>query len=288
MKLFYSPDYIAAGHQFDTTRKAGWVADSIHARPIAGVEIARPHAATVGELRTIHDFEYVTAVKTGEHRERAESQGFAWDASLFTAVAASTGGVVDAAFEALRTGGVSGSLSSGLHHARRAEGAGFCTFNGLALSAKKALERHDVNKVLILDFDAHHGGGTHDIVKWDQRIVQADVSTSMYDSYHHPLTDLVTDGSEYLDACSLMLDEVANQLFDLVIYNAGMDPYEGCDIGGREGITAAVLAARESLVFDYFHGTPIAFALAGGYIGPDLTQEALVDLHRLTITAAAS
>jgi hypothetical protein len=67
-----------------------------------------------------------------------ESQGFSWDAGLWPMVLASNGGAVAAGLAALEHG-VAGSLSSGLHHARRAKGAGFCTFNGLALAAREAL-----------------------------------------------------------------------------------------------------------------------------------------------------
>jgi hypothetical protein len=54
------------------------------------------------------------------------------------------------------------------------------------------------------------------------------------------------------------------------------------------GITAATLAAREALVFDgcRARGVPVAFVLAGGYLGPQLDRAALVALHRLTIEAA--
>jgi len=64
---------------------------------------------------------------------------------------------VAAAQGAWRTKKNTGSLSSGLHHARRTHGAGFCTFNGLALAALTALEvlTAGAQRVLILNLDAH-------------------------------------------------------------------------------------------------------------------------------------
>lgn len=78
--------------------------------------------------------------------------------------------------------------------------------------------------------------------------------------------------------------------FDLCLYNAGMDPYEGCPDGGLAGITEAVLAARERMVFDWCQAQnlPVAFSLAGGYIGEKLDERGLVALHRLTLSAAAA
>src|SRR2546429_582741 len=78
------------------------------------------------------------AVETGLPRDLAESQGFVWGLGLWPMVLASNGGAVAAALAALQEG-VAGSLSSGLHHARRGSGAGFCTFNGLVIAARAAL-----------------------------------------------------------------------------------------------------------------------------------------------------
>ena len=69
-----------------------------------------------------------------------------------------------------------------------------------------------------------------------------------------------------------------------------MDPFEGCIIGGLPGITSAVLRAREQLVFDWCRERemPIAFVLAGGCTGGLLDEKGLVDLHRLTVSAATA
>jgi acetoin utilization deacetylase AcuC-like enzyme len=68
-----------------------------------------------------------------------------------------------------------------------------------------------------------------------------------------------------------------------------MDPDERCAIGGWHGMTAEILRQREECVFEWAtqRGIPIAFVLAGGYAGGALSQDELVKLHRMTITAAA-
>ena len=60
-------------------------------------------------------------------------------------------------------------------------------------------------------------------------------------------------------------------------------------MGGLSGITQEMLDKRERMVFDWcrVRRLPIAFALAGGYIGRCLDERGLVDLHRLTLSAAA-
>ena len=68
-----------------------------------------------------------------------------------------------------------------------------------------------------------------------------------------------------------------------------MDPFEGCHIGGRRGMTRDVLAEREDAVFAWCrtNGLPVAFVLAGGYTNSGFSEDELVDLHRLTLEAAA-
>ncbi len=291
MRLFYSDDYVRAAHSFDTVRKAQWVASSLESDPILGVELAVPAPATQRDLEAVHDPEYVAAVRTGHPQDRAESQGFAWDPGIWNAVCASTGGTVAAARAALQDG-VSGSLSSGLHHARRDRGAGFCTFNGLALAAQAATQATR-GSVLIVDLDAHCGGGTASLISGADRVRQADVAVSAFDRYTPTpgRGDLVIVRSAdlYLDAVRRTLAAFTDAAgYELVLYNAGMDPFEGCDVGGLAGITEQVLAERERMVFGWTakHGWPVAFVLAGGYVGPDLSRETLIRLHRQTITSA--
>lgn len=290
--VFYSPAYVAAGHGFDTTRKAAWVADSLAASPLPGVALVEPAPLTFEEVAAVHAPEYVRAVETGEPRALAVSQGLGWDPGLWPMVLASNGGAVAAALAALDRG-VAGSLSSGLHHAGYAAGSGFCTFNGLVLAARAALAA-GARSVLVLDLDAHCGGGTAGLIAGEPRVRQLDVSVSSYDGY--PTGDqsrlvLVRPGTDYLKAVRDALADLdrTGPAFDLCLYNAGMDPCEDCPTGGRDGVTRSVLSERERLVFHWCRARrlPVAFVLAGGYVGPRLDEAGLVGLHRLTLEAAA-
>ena len=72
--------------------------------------------------------------------------------------------------------------------------------------------------------------------------------------------------------------------------NRTLASFEGCSIGGMQGVTQKVLNDREVAVFSWcrMRGVPIAFVPAGGYIGPDLQRAGLVTLHRLTLEAACA
>ena len=140
LPVFYAPAYTLSACEFDTTRKATWVATSLRRHPISGVTLVEPSPLTQPMIETIHDPDYVEAVRRGVPRVLAESSGLGWDARVWDAVSASNGGAVAAATSAWRSRLHAGSLSSGLHHASAPRGNGFCTFNGLALAARGAFD----------------------------------------------------------------------------------------------------------------------------------------------------
>ena len=285
-----------ASTAFDTTRKARWVAASLEARPIEGVEVVAPEPLAEADVAAVHDAAYVRAVRTGRPKYLAGSNGLGWDDALFPAVLASNGGAVRAALDVLPGGasaaGIAGSLSSGLHHAKRGHGDGFCTFNGLALAARAA--QAGAGRILVVDLDAHCGGGTFDLLGDDPGIDQLDVAVSSYDRYAPGggwTLDIVSTAGSYLPTIRRRMEAIdaAGTTYDLVIYNAGMDPFEGCRVGGLAGITREVLSERERLVFEWTrgHGWPVAFVLAGGYARDDVGRAEVVELHRETIRVAA-
>jgi acetoin utilization deacetylase AcuC-like enzyme len=292
IRLYWSRDYVVAREDFDTTRKSAWIVDSLELEPIAACEIAVPEPLTAADLAEAQDPYYIEAVRTGMPVMLAESQGFRWDPGLWTMACAHTGGMVAAAQHSLKTGRTTGSLSSGQHHAKYDTGDGFCTFNGIALAARRAL-RAGARRVLIIDTDAHCGGGTHALIEQDDRIWQLDLAVNPYDRYCPRLPntlDQMHAASAYLSTLHQRLESLAksHERFDLCIYYAGMDPYERCHIGGLPGIDQAVLAGREALVFEWCRdqGIPVAFGLGGGYINAGFKRADLVELHRLTLHAA--
>ena len=246
MRVSYSDAYVDTTVAFDTFRKAASIAASLREDPIPGVELVQPTSVDGSALRSVHTDEYVDAVLTGSPRELAASNELGWDDGLARAVCSSTGGVRDAALTALGSGGIAGSLSSGLHHAHPAHGRGYCTVNGLAVAAVAAIAA-GASRVLVLDLDAHCGGGTaaiidrlrHDPPTRDigAAIEQVDVSVDPFDTYDtRPWARLtMSDGRGYLATVASSLDSIADASgVDLVLYNAGMDPHHRA--GGVDGI----------------------------------------------------
>ena len=282
MHVYYSDDYTASEFAFDTTRKSGEIAKSLHDRPIPGVEIVPPPTGLADPfIARIHRKDYVDAVDSGTPEDLASSQGFNWDPGIPVMARAHNAGLVAAVRYVVARGGVAGSLSSGLHHASFDSGMGYCTFNGVAVAAVCAVSE-GAERVLVLDFDAHCGGGTWDIL--GESVVHVDVSTNRFDSYIPTGQSrlAVVEGNAYEVTIREALDYATSiGPFDVVVYNAGMDPV-------NDGYTATEMALRERMVADWaaINAVSLVYAMAGGYTWR-LTMNELVDLHRLTIAAFA-
>lgn len=287
MPIYFSPEFIVDG-AFDTIGKAGELADLLTHDPDAGTCVVSPTPATRHDIVSVHDETYVDRVLNGHGGQ------FSSDDESATSVLATTGGVLRAVETVLENGGCAGSLSSGLHHAKYDHGSGYCTFNGLVIGARRALTL-GAKRVLILDLDAHCGGGTKELIGLlrDQDIngiEQVDVSVSSFDQYHNAsFAQLkIVGGSEYLTTIEQSLSDIADpQSIDLVIYNAGMDPHEKA--GGVTGINTEVIRRREAMVFEWSksHNLPIVWVLAGGYSGESFIKRDVASLHRITIEEAA-
>jgi acetoin utilization deacetylase AcuC-like enzyme len=83
-----------------------------------------------------------------------------WDAALHAAGGAAA--MVDALLTGETRLGASVHRPPG-HHAERQRSMGFCLFNNIAVAARRARDEHGVDRVLILDWDVHHGNGTQDV-----------------------------------------------------------------------------------------------------------------------------
>ena len=287
--IYFDDTYVVSGGGLETVRKADEVAKRI-LEQFPDIKLVSPEPATEEQLLLAHTAEYIEAFLSGEPYHVASAALGEWSEEVVASVLASTGGVIAAVLEALKSG-KAGSLSSGLHHAKADHGAGFCTINGLAIAALIALQ-NGAKSVGILDVDAHCGGGTFDILGENPLIRIGDVSTNGYDAWRsgqerHKL-EITTDPDTYLDVVAEMLEHIGS--VDLLLLNAGMDPAEGGSTGSTRGFTSELLEQRELLVAEWCErtNTPVAFVLAGGYVGSNLTLGGVADLHMHTVAAVAN
>jgi acetoin utilization deacetylase AcuC-like enzyme len=122
------------------------------------------------------------------------------------------------------------------HHAERGAVMGFCFFNNIAVAAAHALEVHGLKRVVIVDFDVHHGNGTEDIFANDERVLMV----STFERAIYPFTgdiplgtnmvnvplDPYTDGTAMREAVqSQWLPAIERFEPELILVSAGFDAH---------------------------------------------------------------
>ena len=277
---FYYPDTpelpLPPGHRFPAG-KYRMLRERVVREDILGrsVTLVPSPAAERAELERAHDPAYVTAMLEGTVAADIQRRiGLPWSPVLVARSRATVGGSLAAARAALDTG-VSGQLAGGTHHAHRAFGSGFCTFNDLAVAALTLLEEGRVARIAVVDLDVHQGDGNAAILGTDPRVFVLSVHGEKNFPFRKPPSDLdvgLPDGTEdeaYLRALAQALERVEEFRPDLVLYLSGADPLAS-DTLGRLSLTHGGLAERDRCVFEHWRrrGVPVSLAIGGGYAVP--------------------
>ena len=141
--------------------------------------------ATDEQILAVHSKEHLqrlVSVARGDRMVRLDQDTYALPLSL--SVARLAAGAVIGAVDALFAGEADNALAIVRppgHHATAERAMGFCLLNNIAIAARHAQSRHGIEKVLILDFDVHHGNGTNDIFYADPSVFF--ISTHQYPFY---------------------------------------------------------------------------------------------------------
>jgi acetoin utilization deacetylase AcuC-like enzyme len=258
------------------------------------VEHLEGRHATIAELELVHDPAYVASVRViaeqGGGRLDADTvaSSGSWDAAtagagcVLAAVDLSVSGVNSRSFCAVRPPG---------HHAVYNRAMGFCLFGNVALAAHYARRHHGVARILIIDWDVHHGNGTQALVENEPGIH----FVSMHQWPWYPGTGAADDRgphqtvwnipkpaglkpAEYVDALERGIDDATKGFVpQLILISAGFDSLAGDPLGGFtlelddiELLTRSVVARAES----WCDGRVVS-ALEGGY-APDRVGQAAV------------
>jgi acetoin utilization deacetylase AcuC-like enzyme len=184
------------------------------------------------------------------------------------------------------------------HHATRTQAMGFCLFNNVAVAAQHALDAGGVSRVLILDWDVHHGNGTNDIFHDSDRVLFCSIHQSPLYPGTGPARDVGSGaGTGYtvnLPVRPGSGDEIFVSLVEhvvvalgrsyrpeLILVSAGYDahaddPLAQCRVteAGYSAMTAAIRRLGGELE------APVGIVLEGGY-----SLSALADSTLATLTA---
>jgi acetoin utilization deacetylase AcuC-like enzyme len=296
VKVFYSDQFVLPlpeGHRFPM-KKYSMLRERVAESGICGPgEMRVPEPVTDAEVLTAHEPGYLEKVVAGTLTAKEVRRiGFPWSRRMVERSRRASGGTLGACRAALEEG-VAANLAGGTHHAFADRGEGFCVLNDSAIASRVLLEEGLVGRVVVVDTDVHQGNGTAAILEDDERVFTFSIHGDKNFPFHKEESDLdvpLPDGTgdaEYLSALEGALERVLDlESWDLAIFLAGADPFEG-DKLGRLSMTKEGLAARDRMVLEGCRrrGIPVAVTMAGGY-APNI--EDTVDVHFRTISYAAT
>jgi acetoin utilization deacetylase AcuC-like enzyme len=169
------------------------------------------------------------------------------------------------------------------HHAERAEAMGFCLFGNVAIAAQHAIDAYGCARVLIFDWDVHHGNGTNAIFRERDDVLFCSIHQSPLYPGTGPASDVGRGAGEgfsvnlpvpggsgdevFLSHVEHVVRPVARAFApDLLLLSAGYDahiddPLAGCRVtdAGFAGMAASMRACADEL------GAPLGLVLEGGY-----------------------
>ncbi len=279
----------------DRLRGAEWYSD-LYQIPL--------RAADAPELELVHDPAYVALARaeieggarrlsTGDTNVSAESYRVSAHAcgAVLEAVDAVVDGRVKNAFCAVRPPG---------HHATQDRGMGFCVFNGVAVAARYAQVAHGIERVLIVDWDVHHGNGTQDIFYADGSVFYM----STHQSPFYPGTGAIeetgegpgsgftmnrpfAEGAGDAEVVGAFRDDLLPAAMefapDLVLVSAGFDARHGDRLGGFEVTDEGFRELTRIMlqIADASSGGRLVSMLEGGYTPEGLASAAHAHLDEL-------
>ena len=259
---------------------------ALAARANLGWDRESSPAAERAMLERVHPSRYVNAIE-----EFIAAGGGALDADTYAspgtldAALHGAGGAV-AAVEAVLRGGAPAAASVHRppgHHAEAARAMGFCFFNNVAVAAQHALSALGLSRVLIFDWDVHHGNGTNDIFHASREVLFVSAHESPLYPGSGPASDVGSgEGAGYTvnlpvpgrsgdDVWCSLAEHVVAPLIgayepQLVLISAGFDahaddPLASCRVSDRGfgAMAGSVRRAAEGV------GAPVVVVLEGGY-----------------------
>jgi acetoin utilization deacetylase AcuC-like enzyme len=288
-RLFSTDQYritLPEGHKFPV-RKYGMLRELVEKE--GWFQLEQSPLADSETVSLAHDPDYVTQFRAGTLTPAAMRRiGLPWSDVLVQRAFASVGGTVSAALQAVEYGW-GATLGGGTHHALRAEGAGFCVFNDIAVAIQVMRQRNLIRRAAVIDLDVHQGDGTAEIFQNDPDVFTLSVhcdSNFPFRKKQSRLDVALPDGvedAEYLR----QLDEVLPAIFafrpDIVFYQSGVDPLTS-DVLGRLSLTHQGLMERDQRVLQSArrYGAPFVLTSGGGYSRPiELSAQAHANTYRM-------
>jgi acetoin utilization deacetylase AcuC-like enzyme len=297
----HDPRECFPGHP-ESPQRIEAIDDALLATDFLGWERRVAPAATRLELEGVHAPELIDkiaqlAARGGGALDADTCVGKAsWNAALHA------GGGACALVRALLSGHSAGLalLRPPGHHAERDRAMGFCLFNNVAVAAQVAIAELGVQRVLILDWDVHHGNGTAEIFRHRNDVLYASIHRAPFYPGTGPLGDAGsgaglgytvnlpvhagTDGSVWRGLLEHVVLPVASSFEpELVLISAGFDAHRADPLGGclleTEDFAQMVCHVRDLAAGLH---APVGAVLEGGYEPAALVECVLATMRALS------
>jgi len=289
--IVHSPRYHCdIGRHVFPTEKFALVRDRLLAQgAMTEPALLEPVAAPRADLLLVHTAEYLDDLDHLRWTRRTMYSELPLSEEIVRAYVFAAGGTALAAREALQRGfGV--NLGGGFHHAFADRAEGFCYINDLAVAIRVLQRDHGIRRAAVVDCDVHQGNGTAGIFAGDAGVFTLSIHQEMNYPAFKERGDLDiglgngTGDEEYLARLDGALDRVWAFGPQLVLYQAGADPFVEDQLGGL-ALTLAGLERRDERVLEgcRSRGIPAAVTLGGGYAR---RLEDTVTIHAQTCAVA--
>jgi acetoin utilization deacetylase AcuC-like enzyme len=236
----------------------------------AAIDVSPP-AVTRELLALAHEPAYLDDLEALCWTPRTQYSELPLTREIVDAFALGASGTSQAARLALEHGAAA-HLGGGLHHAYAGHAEGFCYINDLAVAACAMLAERRVRRIAIVDLDVHQGNGTAHIFRDEPAVF----TLSVHQENNYPVPKEVGDldigladgtgDDAYLAQLAPALERVWAFAPELVLYQAGADPFHDDQLGGL-ALSFAGLEARDRALIEGCarRGIAVATTLGGGY-----------------------
>ncbi|WP_422691106.1 histone deacetylase [Candidatus Methylopumilus universalis] len=247
--------------------------------------------ASIDVINLVHTKEYIHLVKQeSEKLTKSTAKLSTGDTVIskhsYQVARKSVGAVTEGVDQIMK-----GKASSGFvfsrppgHHATKDQGMGFCIFNNVAIAAKYLQMKYGINRILIVDFDVHHGNGTQDIFYSDNTVFYFSIHQHPFypgtgrpdekgsgEGYGYTLNIDLPKGAgdkEFIHGLKSQLIPAMEKFKpEFILVSAGFDAHENDLLGQLEYSNNGYKKATEilSTIASKYASNRILFVLEGGY-----------------------
>jgi len=299
-------EHITDDYHPENPRRLHYIYEMLDTIDKEGIIYSLPRRATHDEIALIHDESYINAIAATKNKpQRRLDPDTVTSPKTYDASCMAAGGVlelidmvmrsqIDCGFALVRPPG---------HHAERARAMGFCIFNNIAIGARYLETKYDMKRILIVDFDLHHGNGTQHSFYKDASVLY--FSTHQYPYYpgtgwyeevgdgegkgftvNVPLSYGMNDADYAYIFTEVLLPIADRYKPECVLVSAGFDNYYNDPLGGMS-VTEAGFAMMTRMLLDIAEkhsGGKLICSLEGGYDLKGLTSSVKAVISELKRT----